>query len=57
MNKQQRTAIRRLKRKLVEVHGYVLTIRDEEESYIASAALRDSCNAIEKAIFHLEEVL
>ncbi len=57
MNKQRRSAIRQLKRKLVDVHGYVLTICDEEESYIASAALRDACNAIEKAVFHLEEVL
>lgn len=57
MNKQRRTAIRQLKKKLVEVHSFVLTICEEEESYIAGAALRDACNAMEKAIFHLEEVL
>lgn len=57
MKKQQRTAIRKLKSKLIDVRGHVLTICDEEESYIASAALRDACNAIEKAVFHLEEVL
>jgi hypothetical protein len=56
-NKERRKVIRQLQAELAGIRGRVWAMREEEKSLIYGGALEDAALGIDKASFHLSELL